>query len=316
MPRQSAPLSALLVVFSLVSAACQRGSPSPPAPAGTTTSSAPAVPPATSSVTNPAPPQAPPELEAPLHLPTKASDTAKAPLLVLLHGYGSSPDEIRSGDWPAFAERNGIAWTAPAGPLDSKGLRFWNSGPSCCNFDGRAVDHVAALRELVERALASAPVDAARVFVAGFSNGGFMAHRLACDAPDLIRGIVSVAGAGPLESVTCRPASKLRVLQVHGDADDIVTYGGGHLFKNARFPLHASAAKTAADWAERLGCDKAPVAGAAVDLEAKLPGRETHVSRYTGCSRGQVELWTISSGSHYVASRAPALQAIWSFLNP
>jgi polyhydroxybutyrate depolymerase len=255
-------------------------------------------------------------LEAALHLPAKPGQDHKLPLLIMLHGLGSSAEDIEaSGDWPAFATQHDLAWVVPNGPRDRNGRRFWNAGPSCCNFDALPVDHVAALAELIQRLVATAPIDAARVFVGGYSNGGFMAHRFACERPDLVRGIVSIAGTGPLDRSACKAPSSLRVLQIHGDADPIVTYEGGHLFKNASLPEHASARKTVADWAAALGCRSTPVAEPALDLEPSLPGAETRSESYEGCKSGSVKLWTIAGGSHYVAFRAPAPSAIWDFLS-
>ena len=142
-----------------------------------------------------------------------------------------------------------------------------------------------------------------------------MAHRLACERPELVRGIVAVAGTGPLDRAACKAPGDLRVLQIHGDADPIVTYGGGHLFDDASLPVHLSATKTAANWAAALGCEPAPRALAPLDLEAALPGAETRRQGYAACKRGKVELWTVSGGSHYIGFRSPAPAAVWAFLS-
>lgn len=255
------------------------------------------------------------ELDAVLHLPPQKSGP-KAPLLVLLHGLGSSGQELASGsDWPSFAEAHGIAWVAPNGPVDGRGRRFWAAGPECCNFDRRAVDHVAALGALITRLGASTGVDGSRVFVGGHSNGAFMAHRLACERPDLVRGIIAVAGTGPMSRDTCKPPSSLRVLQLHGEQDPIVTYAGGHLFRNPGYPEHLSAQRTAADWAAALGCAPTARAAPALNLETQLPGAETRVDAYQHCKTGAVELWSVAGGSHFLGFRAPAPEAIWEFLN-
>jgi polyhydroxybutyrate depolymerase len=236
--------------------------------------------------------------------------------LIVLHGFGASAEALEQHtDLRAFASEQGVAWLAPNGPFDRKGRRFWNAGPSCCNFDQLAVDHVAALAELVERHRDHPRIDRGRVFVLGYSYGGFMAHRFGCERPELVRGIASVAGAGPLEPVTCQAPQGLRVLQAHGDADAIVTYRGGRLFNQPTMPEHASAAKTVADWAARLGCAEKPTAAAPFDLDGKLAGSETVVARYGGCSRGAIELWTVAGGNHYIGSRSQALEAMWKFLN-
>lgn len=256
------------------------------------------------------------ELRAEVHLPSRLAAGQKVPLLLILHSLGTSADDIAGRtDWPSFAERQGVAWLAPNGPIDAQGRRFWDAGPSCCNFSGPPLDHVAALRNLLEKTLATSPIDPARVFIGGTSNGGFMAHRFACLAPDLIAGIVSVAGAGPLDEAPCKPATSLRVLEIHGEADPIVSYSGGHLFKDPQLPQHASVQKTVRDWAARLGCRDKPIEAPTIDLIAHLPGSETHVTRFEACPRGRVELWTVTAGGHYLAYRAPAPEIIWRFLS-
>jgi polyhydroxybutyrate depolymerase len=255
------------------------------------------------------------DIDAELHLPALQGGK-KAPLLVLLHGLGSSGEELAAGsDWPSFAESHGIAWAAPSGPVDAQGRRFWDAGPSCCNFDKLPVDHVAALGELIRRLKQSPSVDGSRVYVGGHSNGAFMAHRLACERPELVSGIIAVAGTGPQSRASCKtPTLPLRVLQIHGDQDPIVPYAGGHLFRRPDLPEHLSARKTAEDWANALGCDAAAKNGPALDVEARRPGAETRVDAFEHCRAGAVELWTVTGGSHYLAFRNPAPEAVWAFL--
>lgn len=292
----------------LVAIGCSRAS-SSPAPTASSDQKVSEVPPRV----DPAP--SAPSLEAELHLPALAAG-AKAPLLIMLHGLGGSAEQIVAGsDWLSFASEHGIAWLAPNGPLDPQGRRFWNAGPSCCNFAHLAVDHVAALSALIERAAANPAIDRARVFVGGHSNGAFMAHRLACERPDLLRGIIAISGTGPLDPSACRPAGALRVLQIHGEADPIVPYAGGHLFQSPSLPEHVSVQKTAANWASALGCDTTPVTLSPLDLEASLPGAETRVQSYPHCKSGQVEVWTVAGGGHGVGFRAPAPAAVWAFLS-
>ncbi len=259
------------------------------------------------------PPLAGPAL---LHLPANLAAGQKAPLLLMLHSLGTSAQDIETRtDWPRFAERHGIAWLAPNGPVDALGRRFWDAGPSCCNFAGPPIDHVAALRQLLQETLQNNPIDAERVFVGGISNGGFMAHRFACAAPELVRGIVSISGAGPLEAVTCQTPKALRVLEIHGDSDPIVSFEGGHLFRDPSLPEHASVQKTMSDWAARLGCTGDPLAEDPINIEQRFPGNETRVSRYAGCAHGKLELWTVTGGNHYLAFYDPAPEAVWKTLS-
>lgn len=258
------------------------------------------------------------ELSAPLHLPARRVGEQKVPLLVLLHGYGGSGEDLeRHSELSRTADELGFAWLAPSGPQDAiTGYRYWNAGESCCGGNGKyGPDHVGALRRLITRTIASAPIDPARVYVGGYSNGGFMAHRFGCEASELVRGIVSISGAGPIEPVTCRAPTSLRVLQISGNLDTIVSYEGGHLFSNPSLHEHVSAQKTVGDWASRLGCNATPQDAGRIDLEPGLPGDETRISRFEGCRSGEVQLWTVDGGEHNVGYRAPAVRAIWRFLN-
>jgi polyhydroxybutyrate depolymerase len=315
-------LLAASALISLVSQGCQH---QPKEQRGATTATAAAtivaVAPQPAPARAPAPPALsaakPAGLDARVHLPAQVSAGSKVPLFVMLHGLGSSAEMIEQlSEWPKFAEDHGLAWIAPNGPFDQKGRRFWDAGPSCCNFDGVKVDHVAQLAELIERVGSNAAIDRERVFVGGYSNGGFMAHRLACERPELVRAVISVAGSGPLDRSTCKKPVALEVLQIQGDADPIVTYEGGHLFKDPKLPEHVSARKTAEDWAASLGCDAKPKTLEPVDFEASIPGLETRRERYEDCKHGHVELWTVAGGAHYIGFRAPGPAAIWQFLNP
>ncbi len=254
--------------------------------------------------------------KAVVHVPAELGENEKVPLVVVLHGLGGSSESIaRSSNIADFAERVKIAWVAPDGSRDTMGRQYWNAGASCCDFDDAAVDHVSALRSFVTRTIAERPIDPKRVYFVGHSNGGFMAHRIACELGELVAGVVSIAGAGPKPGETCPAAGSVRVLEVHGDVDPIVNIDGGPLFADARYPASISAAQTVADWAKRYECKPTPKAAGTLDFDAKLPGEETRVTRYEGCKRGAVELWTVTGGDHYVGFRSPALEAMWKFLS-
>jgi poly(3-hydroxybutyrate) depolymerase len=101
---------------------------------------------------------------------------------------------------------------------------------------------------------------------------------------------------------------------MHGDADPTVFYAGGTLFGREGF-TYSSALETLTGWGNRLGCEGEPVAGAAFDLDPKLPGDETSVLTYSRCARGNATLWTVHGGSHLFANRPSILEKAWLFLN-
>src|SRR5690606_902868 len=89
------------------------------------------------------------------------------------------------------------------------------------------VPDIGFLRSLVGELAGRYPVDDKRVYVAGFSNGGFMAQRLACDAPGLFAAFASVgaAGYGGQPSI-CGDSEPVSILFMHGTEDGIVPFTG------------------------------------------------------------------------------------------
>jgi polyhydroxybutyrate depolymerase len=250
-----------------------------------------------------------------VYVPTNLPSDARVPLLVFLHGLGGSGRELV--EWvhlPEVADTLGFAFIAPDGMLDRSGTRFWNAGDVCCNFNAIDVDHVAELRRWIGQATADPHVDARRVYVIGFSNGGFMAYRAACELGSLLAGIVSIAGAGPSDTTSCHPDRKLSVVQIHGDRDGIVKFDGGHLFADTRRPRYPSAEKSLQYWAKFDGCSGEAQHSRDLDLDPRVPGAETAVSSYPGCSEHRVELWKMSGGEHATGLSRFSLAAIWEFI--
>jgi polyhydroxybutyrate depolymerase len=212
----------------------------------------------------------------------------------------------------AVAELRRVAIVVPSGHRDSTGRRYWNAGAACCDFDGRAPNDTGRLRGLIEYGMRELRIDPARVFVIGFSNGGFMAHRLACEVGDLVRAAVSVAGPA-VNLDGCRITQNLAILHIHGDADRVVRYGGGRVFDDPRLALYPSADQTFRDWRKRLGCT-GTTPGRSFDLEPSLAGQETVATTSGRCERGWVELWRVRGGEHEIAQSPLAFEAIWRFL--
>lgn len=276
-----------------------------------TTSSTPFT---TSQATGPERANAPPErLEVSNDQRYDPEGPGKHPLVIVLHGLGATGklafDALHLQE---FGERTQSHVVAPDGTLDSRGQRFWNAGPACCNFDGRPVDDVARVGALITEGEASGGVDPTRVSVVGLSNGGFMAHRLGCELGDRLANVVSIAGAGFAEGAFgCHLSAPLGVLEIHGDADPIVRYEGGSVFDRPDLPHHPSATATLSLWGKLLGCQGEPAAGAHFDLVSSIPGEETATFSYRKCARGDAELWTIHGGKHI-----PPLSGIMGKLEP
>ena len=231
---------------------------------------------------------------------------APTPLVILLHGYSASgAEEDLYLDMHATAEAKTVLYAHPDGTIDKSGNKFWNATDACCNFDGSTVDDSAYLTSLVHEIGTRYSVDPKRVYLFGHSNGAFMSYRMACDHADTVAAIVSLAGATWLDTSRCKPSKPVSVLEVHGTADTAVVYTGGSSLAADGGTLGGSAypgaTTTVADWATYDGCSSPPDTSLPpIDIEASLPGAETHITRYAaGCHSGsEVDLWTMQGASH------------------
>ncbi|MFY9341261.1 MAG: serine hydrolase [Planctomycetota bacterium] len=162
-----------------------------------------------------------------LHVPPHAANIVGLPLLLVLHGGGGSGEQARAAtDLATLGTRAGYVVVFPdgTGPLRGK-LLTWNSGGIAVYAADHEVDDVGFLRAVVTDVQRRVPIDAARVFAAGHSNGGMMCHRLAREAADVFAGIAVVSGAMNFTAVDAQ--SPIAALLVHGSGDQHVPYEGG-----------------------------------------------------------------------------------------
>lgn len=248
-----------------------------------------------------------------LQVPTTYNSSTPAPLLIILHGFGANgffqQQYLRFGP---LVENQGVLLAAPDGTTSSGGQRFWNATDACCNFGGSTVDDVAYIRGLIADIRTDYNVDRRRIYLFGHSNGGFMAHRFACEAAGEIAAIVSLAGATFADPARCQPTRPVSILNIHGDDDATILYEGGQIGTNP----YPSAAETSARWQAYNRCDPRPVADPTTLDVDRIAGNETTISRYEGCdSSTGVELWTIRGGSHMPNWTQAFPNLVWQWLS-
>lgn len=248
-----------------------------------------------------------------LVLPTNYQPGTPAPLIIGLHGYtAESPYAQNYFALGKVADEKGILTVYPSGSKDTNGYLFWNATPACCNFDSNSVDDEAYLLSIIDSVSKDHTVDPARIYIIGHSNGGFMAHRMACNQSDRIAAIVSLAGATYSNPKSCNPTSPVSVLQIHGSNDEVISYTGGYLFSSA----YPSARRTIDLWGKLNECGKKPYRVLPrLDLDRKISGLETTVLRYKGCKTGaNSELWTINKGKHSPELSATFAKSVIDYL--
>ncbi|GGV27945.1 hypothetical protein GCM10010182_58570 [Actinomadura cremea] len=166
-----------------------------------------------------------------LHVPPDRTDGERLPLIVALHGGLNDPQYVREqSGLDAVADARGYAVAYPKGLLGT-----WNAGACCWFARWAGVDDVAFLDRLIDTLVRQGVADRRRVFLTGFSNGGGMAYRYACERAGRVAGVAVVSGA---LAVGCTPDRPISVLAFHGTWDPSVPYhGGGNLDADVKFPF-------------------------------------------------------------------------------
>ena len=221
-----------------------------------------------------------------VHLPpTYHRRRGPLPLLVLLHGHGSSGIKIeRSTGMSYKADDERFIAVYPDGRGKPRGWQVFDDS------SGRN-DDVAFISQLIDTLKKLYAVDEKRIYIAGHSNGGMMAYRLGVDLADEIAGIGVSAGLLGKSFAGDNPGARpVTLVAFHGKADRTVPYDGGEGDMNYR-PGYLSAPASVDSFARRDGCE-----GAA--KTSRTDGNVVEMS-YSGCDGGSAVVFvTVNNLSH------------------
>jgi polyhydroxybutyrate depolymerase len=147
-----------------------------------------------------------------------------APLVLVLHGGTSNAEAMREMTAYRFdqlADKNGFIVVYP----NAIG-GVWHG---CRSVDEDGPPDTAFLIALMEHF--QSRWTGSRIYVAGFSNGGDMALRMALEVPERVDAVAAIAANLPSDEYDdCKPSSDhIRVMLVHGTDDPLVPYDGGRV---------------------------------------------------------------------------------------
>jgi polyhydroxybutyrate depolymerase len=189
----------------------------------------------------------------------------------------------------------------------------WNDGRGTLESSALGVDDVNFIVSMVSDIADEWPVDPARVFVTGASNGGIMAYRLGCETSGVFAAIAPVIGniAQPI-GPHCAPQPPISILSINGNADPYIPFDGGEVCEEVRrgcekgFVL--STAASLANFALANRCSTLPRSEMLPPSFADGTSIEKVV--YVSCAQGaQVELYVVHGGGHTWPPREPQLSS-------
>ncbi|MBN1654920.1 MAG: hypothetical protein JXA30_14215 [Deltaproteobacteria bacterium] len=236
-----------------------------------------------------------------VHVPASYTGDTPVPLVTDWHPilFDNATQQRNSG-FLAKSEQEGFIVVWPNG-ID----RAWNVG-SCCT-TSRDVDDVGFARGLVAKLSTQLCIDKKRVYANGWSMGGGMSLKLACDATDLIAAAAPAAFDLMIPSEqTCTPSRAIPIFSTRGLSDVIVPYNGGPTNPPNGLPVIVTfmgAKEHAKWWADFNGCQEGPSAADSNNCET-----------YTNCRDGvEVVLCTNVGAGQFFGHNPGNADLIWPF---
>ena len=248
-----------------------------------------------------------------VHVPPGLDAAHPAPLLVMIHGCGTTPGEQQAANqYDPIADREGFVVLYPDDPdaAHTGGCWHWYDPSSWRRDSGDPAE----LARTTRAAMAKYPIDPERVYAMGMSSGALITSDLVATYPDLFAAFGLMAG-GPYQGVACvnksvgnhpptlaqsafeAEGARARVLPfivLHGDRDQTIAPECGRT---------ATEQWLRTDNLVASGKQTAPLSLAPARTEAPAPkagGYPFDVEHYTdpgGCEIAQ--RWTIHGMDHF-----------------
>jgi polyhydroxybutyrate depolymerase len=214
--------------------------------------------------------------------PSDYSIGKQYPLVFILHGFTQTGSGIMN-----YSGFNTIAESAKFIAVYPDGINLsWNS-----TIGQPGVNDIGFINALLDTMIKNYGVNTSRVFSCGFSNGGYLSHRIACELSPRFTAIASVAGTMMDATFNgCNPTKPMPVLQIHGTSDFVVSYNGG--------PTAGKSVQNVIDfWTNKNSCTATPTTTALPDLVQE--GSTVNKIVYNNCTNNNsIEHLKITSGGH------------------
>jgi polyhydroxybutyrate depolymerase len=208
-----------------------------------------------------------------VHVPPGLDPNTPVPVLFAFHGFTMSGQVMHDlTAFTAIADREGFIAVFP----DGGGAAPWNVGTGICGVGavvGGTEDDLGFLEKMIDAVAADQCIDRERVFVTGFSMGGYFSNHVGCQKSGVVRAVAPASGGTYMGDC---PGGPMPVLLLHGMGDALIA------------PLCGTQARDL--WVQRNGCstefDSVPVMGG-------------HCEQHRGCPPGgQVTLCLFDSMAH------------------
>ncbi len=160
-----------------------------------------------------------------VYVPSIYNPSNPASLVLTLHGLGDNMTNFSGIGMNFIADTANIIVVVPQAVADPFAGTAWNSGAGYLSYYPNSnVNDADFLITLIDSISNTYSINQNRIYSCGFSMGGFMTNRLACEKTNRFSAIASVAGTIGSGLTACNPLNKIPALHFHGTADQTVGY--------------------------------------------------------------------------------------------
>ena len=247
------------------------------------------------------------------YTPSSWNPSQNVPLLIVLHGLTQTGAGLMDiTQFNQIAEQNGIIAVYPDGENFA-----WNAN---MNLSVSTADDMGFIEALAQEFQNNFGTDPLRQYLVGFSNGGFMSHRLACESSMCFAAIATVSGnMSDTTFMNCQPQFQPAVMHIHGTADAVVPYNGGP-------GTGVSVNQCIEKWRTVLNCDPIPITVNMPNtnlFDLSSPQRISYINGTNALELIKIEggghqwpgIQTLVGGAGIINMDFYSPDVIWAFLN-
>ncbi len=246
-----------------------------------------------------------------IYIPSSYTKEKLAPLLLLIHGY-SEPSKwiLEYTKFKPLADKYGFIIACPEGKINATKVPAWNFYDT--NDKGEIKD-VTYINSFMDKLINDYSIDKKRIYITGFSQGGYMSFLAGCQLSSRIAAIAPVSGAMPTSSFfKCEPTHTTPALVINGDKDNAVPYHGNENVKSTTQSLKY--------WVTYNKCNNKPIVTSVLDANTADDQTVEKHQFFNAEKKAIVVHYKIKGGTHLWPGREgntslEAAPIIWEFLS-
>ncbi|MBK9328044.1 MAG: T9SS type A sorting domain-containing protein [Sphingobacteriales bacterium] len=220
-----------------------------------------------------------------VYLPRNFSPSENLPVVINMHGFLTTAQFQMD-----YSQFNKTADSVRCIAIYPEGVDLrWNSGTFF--FISSDVDDIGFLGDLMDRAAVLYNANLQKVYSMGYSAGGFMSYKLACDATNRVAAIAPDVASMVFDNLnSCVPSRPIHMAAFNGTADPVTPYYG----IPSNFPGIDSVRHF---WQLKNNCNAEPVIDTLPDL--RNDGTRVVTYTYQNCAQdAQQVFYKIINGGH------------------